>query len=591
MKVRGYLVDLTAVEEALLSFSGVSAAACVARGEALFAFFTAAAASQQQHLQQQVSVSPAALREACAARLPPFAVPAAFVELPALPLGPTGKCDRKRLRVPSTTGAEDEEVGAALPSSSPAPTSTAAAAAGSPLSASALLPEVSALFAAALPHPPPPPDASVSAAPVRPEADFLLLGGHSLAAARFLGSLLRRFGPAAAAAASLAAFLSEPTPRATAERLAAALGGCGGGGGASAGDKGDAELVARDLALPVCGEEGDASSSLEESEEAGSGRGRVLLLTGAAGFLGRHVLAQLLSRLRAAAAAADSTQQQQPPPFDCVLCVVRAAAAAGRPTNASPSAAATERLRAAFSSASGGGGDTFQWALDSGALRVHVGDLTEARLGLPDGAWRGLRRSLSAVLHCAARVNMSQPYAALSRDNCAATAALLRLASEAAREQRAASGRTGGGGGGGVAFHLVSTSAAIPPGRWSASSSSPLRAEGAPPPGAAGAAAAASSSSDGGWEDLRGGYARTKWVAEALATRWAGATRGQAHIHRVRKGTGFGAATLAVSFACRDSWRHSLMREKSSPAPKESHHRRHPSHGRSGTWAPRDAGQ
>ena len=103
VKIRGYRVELGEIEAALRRHPQVQQAAVVARkdlpGVRRLAAYVVPAAGEtpQTH----------SLREHLAALLPDYMVPAAFVTLDALPLGATGKLDRRVLPVPEFTGAAD----------------------------------------------------------------------------------------------------------------------------------------------------------------------------------------------------------------------------------------------------------------------------------------------------------------------------------------------------------------------------------------------------------------------------------------------------------------------------------------------------
>ncbi|WP_410640979.1 non-ribosomal peptide synthase/polyketide synthase [Amycolatopsis sp. lyj-346] len=96
VKVRGFRIELGEVEAALTRHPGVAAAvAAVQQDESghkrLVACFVAEAGTDP--------VGAAALREFLTRSLPGHLVPAALLELPALPLGPSGKVDRRALPV------------------------------------------------------------------------------------------------------------------------------------------------------------------------------------------------------------------------------------------------------------------------------------------------------------------------------------------------------------------------------------------------------------------------------------------------------------------------------------------------------------
>ncbi|HYW07111.1 MAG TPA: amino acid adenylation domain-containing protein, partial [Longimicrobium sp.] len=99
VKVRGHRVEPGEVEAALAALPGVSQAAVTARddgdGPRLVGYFVGDATPATE------------LRAALRATLPEYMLPSAFVRLDALPLGPSGKTDRRALPAPPTeSGAE-----------------------------------------------------------------------------------------------------------------------------------------------------------------------------------------------------------------------------------------------------------------------------------------------------------------------------------------------------------------------------------------------------------------------------------------------------------------------------------------------------
>jgi len=119
------------------------------------------------------------------------------------------------------------------------------------------------------------------------------------------------------------------------------------------------------------------------------------LLTGASGFLGIHLLVQLLQDTN-----------------DRVYCLVRA----------SNSAEAVRRIEATLASY----GLTRYY--DAQRVTVFVGDLTKPALGLSSGDFTHLAQEVGCIYHCGATVNVTYPYSALKAANVDGTQEILRLA-------------------------------------------------------------------------------------------------------------------------------------------------------------------
>jgi len=106
VKIRGFRVEPAEIEAAINGFAGIRESVVVAREE-----------GGDRYLAAYVVPGPGAepdlagrLRAFLAARLPGSMVPAALVELPALPVTPNGKVDRRALPAP---GRQEAETGAA----------------------------------------------------------------------------------------------------------------------------------------------------------------------------------------------------------------------------------------------------------------------------------------------------------------------------------------------------------------------------------------------------------------------------------------------------------------------------------------------
>jgi amino acid adenylation domain-containing protein len=96
VKIRGFRVEPGEVTGALAAQPGIAAALVVARddgdGPRLIAYYVATGGVP--------APDPAGLRDALRATLPDYLVPAAFVALPELPVGSSGKVDRRALPAP-----------------------------------------------------------------------------------------------------------------------------------------------------------------------------------------------------------------------------------------------------------------------------------------------------------------------------------------------------------------------------------------------------------------------------------------------------------------------------------------------------------
>jgi amino acid adenylation domain-containing protein len=192
VKLRGFRIELGEIEAALRAQPELREAVVLARASAAGPRLVAYVA-----LQRGASIEPAALRERLATLLPEHMLPSAFVQLPALPLTPGGKLDRRALPEPE--------------------------------------------FSPDAEHEPPVGDTEQSLAAIWCEVlgvprvgrrdHFFELGGHSLLAVRLVAELRQRLGLELGlrsvfdhpTLADLAAALPTPTAAHTADRLGALL--------------------------------------------------------------------------------------------------------------------------------------------------------------------------------------------------------------------------------------------------------------------------------------------------------------------------------------------------------------------------------
>jgi amino acid adenylation domain-containing protein/thioester reductase-like protein len=216
--------------------------------------------------------------------------------------------------------------------------------------------------------------------------DFFALGGNSLLAAEMLARARTLLGfPADAVAPLTRRLLRHPTLRGFAAAAQEAAKGTLG--------------IERELAGPDFVAEARLPVTIRR--EAGVPapdwrRPREILLTGATGFLGAHLLRELVTATGAR-----------------VHCLVRAPdeAAAGR------------RLRQAAA----------RYGLPAppaGRVVPLPGDLAAPRLGLSGPAFRALARTADVIYHVGAQVNFIYPYAELRAANVTGTAEVIRLAGD-----------------------------------------------------------------------------------------------------------------------------------------------------------------
>ncbi|WP_051450882.1 non-ribosomal peptide synthetase [Actinospica robiniae] len=99
VKIRGYRIELGEISAVLAAQPGVREAVAVARGESLVGYYVPA---------EGCDPDIAVLRSALGVRLPDYMVPAFFVRLEAIPLGSTGKLDRRALPAPDLAALGDQ---------------------------------------------------------------------------------------------------------------------------------------------------------------------------------------------------------------------------------------------------------------------------------------------------------------------------------------------------------------------------------------------------------------------------------------------------------------------------------------------------
>lgn len=369
VKVRGYRVDPSEIEVALQSHASVLDAAVLADDP------DAGLAGFYSVLPGQADPGDTRLLDHLRSRLPSYAVPRRAVAMPTLPRTPHGKVDYRAL--------------AALDAESTTPSGTngtsAAAETQLQLAVARVWGSVLDLEAPGL------------------DQDFFEAGGTSITAAELVARTRTSLGIHLSYVRPLIEYLlARPTLRDFCAAVEVAR--------AGRLESADAQRTTMhaDLARAV-----EVDPTTFRSDRSASDPRRVLL-TGATGFLGTHLLPRLLARTTAR-----------------VTCLVRAdSAVQGR-----------RRLHEAWETY-GCGGDPLSGADDR--IDVLVGDLAAPWLGLSVSAFDRLAEETDMVIHSGGTVNFIYPYAEMKAANVDGTSELLRLAARR-----------------GAAFHHVSTVAVI----------------------------------------------------------------------------------------------------------------------------------
>ncbi|MFE9581040.1 amino acid adenylation domain-containing protein [Nocardia sp. NPDC006044] len=333
VKVRGHRIELGDIETALLADPAVAqAAVAVKHSDAGDRLVGYVVAAPD------LVIDPNTLRQSVSHTLPAYMVPSAVVVLDALPVNTSGKLDRAALPQP---------VFAARDGVAPSTDLERA---------------IAEVFAEVL-----------DVSPIGVTDDFFELGGSSLMAF----TLHQRLSSRLDYDVPMAALLTTPTVGGLAAHLTGTA------------EQTGAITAAEDAVL-------DAGIDGRGCLPAHPGPPRAVLLTGATGFLGAHLLRELLTRTDAR-----------------VLCLVRADTAAQ----------GADRIRRAM--------HRYRLWDDTVAARIVAvpGDLGAPRLGLADADQVRLAETVDVILHNGARVNHIDPYARLRAANIEGTRDILRLAS------------------------------------------------------------------------------------------------------------------------------------------------------------------
>jgi len=357
VKVRGYRIELGDIEAHLARHPAVGRCVAVVRedvpGDKVITAYIEPATTDGPAVPPPATAELLAwLRES----LPEYMVPGRIAVLDQFPLTPNGKIDRKAL--PSVAGEKGDEHG----SSPSAPGYVAAR--------NETEERLVAIWQEVLDRP-----------VVGVEDSFFDLGGHSMLATKLI------FRIRAAFEVDLPLqILFESRP--TVARLAALITGGLGAAGTQPPDAQVLDLAAEAVLDPgIRPQPGAPVHSVTHPQH--------IFLTGATGFLGAFLLAELLAKTDAK-----------------VFCLVRAD---------SP-AEGLERIRAAMTA--------YRIADPTQEDRIIpvLGSLDRVRLGLSRAQWYHLSQIVDVIHHCGAEVNFLKQYNALKAPNVAGTVEILRLA-------------------------------------------------------------------------------------------------------------------------------------------------------------------
>jgi thioester reductase-like protein/amino acid adenylation domain-containing protein len=369
VKIRGYSVELGAVEAAIEEGLAVKSCVVVSEGEEgedkrLVAYIVPDLGDDERY--SGWSLDPKTgrskeIRGVLQDSLPHYSVPSVFVELESLPIQATsGKVDRSELPPPPPRPARsargDADSFASLPEDAPRS-------------------EKEALLALAWED-----VLRLEEGEVRPEDDFFDLGGHSLAAAQLSSRVEQGFG----VHVSMPLFMEDPTLAGLCDRI---------------------ETLQRDgkdvQSQPSEDLRAEAVLDPEIAPQPGTNGARTLreagnvFLTGATGFLGAFLLEGLLSSTNAR-----------------VHCLVRQ-----RGDEDGIESIETNLRRYGL------------WRPEREEHIVPVpGDLGEPSFGMADGDFDALAKEVDLIIHAAAVVNLVYPYSALEAANVGGTREVLRLA-------------------------------------------------------------------------------------------------------------------------------------------------------------------
>lgn len=371
VKVRGYSIELGAVEAAIEERLAVTNCVVIAEGEEgtdkrLVAYLvpdSGDGANDDRHAEWNIDPATGhspGIRRVLQDALPHYMIPAVYVEVEALPLqDTTGKVDRGNLPTPPARGPSEEAAPEELALPADAPRGEKED-------------RLARIFERVL---------RLERGYVRPEDDFFEAGGHSLAAAELVSRVEEAFG----VRLPTSEILDSPTVTGLCDAIEARQNGEDGAGQ----ETDEPDLRAEVLLEPEISPDA-AGRGGERLSDAGN-----VFLTGATGFLGAFLLDGLLTETEAR-----------------VHCLVRPR------HDGDPMTPLRDGLKRYG-----------LWDAERASRIVPVpGDLAEPLLGLSEEDFDNLAGEVDVVFHAGAVVNLIYPYSALKPANVDGTREVLRLA-------------------------------------------------------------------------------------------------------------------------------------------------------------------
>jgi len=355
VKIRGYRIELGDIEAHLGQHPDVGRCVATVREDVAGDKVIVAYLELARHDGSATPPPAAELRAWLRDRLPDYMIPGRIVVLAELPLTPNGKIDRNRLPAVTTDGGD--------PEASPATTGYVAPRDETEERLVAIWKDV------------------LGQSTIGVEDSFFDLGGHSLLATKLIFRIRAAFD---VDLPLQVLFEGQPTVA----RLAVLVSGGAAEGGAESADVQRLDLAAEATLRPdIRPAAGAPVHSVAHPQH--------VLLTGATGFLGAFLLAELLATTDAS-----------------VFCLVRAD---------SPSEG-KDRILAIMAS--------YLISNPAHADRIIpvLGSLDRARIGLSRAEWYHLSQMVDVIYHCGAEVNFLKKYHALKPANVSGTEEILRLA-------------------------------------------------------------------------------------------------------------------------------------------------------------------